>query len=204
MALIKDKAQRDCDRASGLIMGYMDGALSEEGSAWLKSHIDSCEKCRSDFAVYNTILNEFSEAEVILCAPEGFDEAVAVKLETAVDPVSKRRRDNIACAVWGILSVVLGLAALIVINRERVLALLEDSGIYAGLSAVLSAVAEFAAFAGRMLTDGAVYVGGLLADYRYFILAALAVAALAQYLIYMRKSGARLKEAYADKGQDKR
>jgi len=185
-------------------MGYMDGALSEEGSAWLKSHIDSCEKCRSDFAVYNTILNEFSEAEVILCAPEGFDEAVAVKLETAVDPVSKRRRDNIACAVWGILSVVLGLAALIVINRERVLALLEDSGIYAGLSAVLSAVAEFAAFAGRMLTDGAVYVGGLLADYRYFILAALAVAALAQYLIYMRKSGARLKEAYADKGQDKR
>ena len=205
MALVKNRAQRECDRASGLIMGYMDGALTEEDSAWLKAHIDSCGRCKSDFAVYNTILNEFSGAEVILCAPDGFDEAVAVKMEAAVEPAVKRARENAICAVWGAVSVLLGIAAVIFINRERVLAALSASGVYAGLAGIITAVADFAARAVNAVNSAAVYAGGMLTEYRYFIFAALAVAALAQYLIYVKRNGAvKLKTVYADKGRGKK
>lgn len=55
------------------MMKYMDSIITEQEATELRSHIEECEICKEDFIMYNHILEEFSNIDNIIEAPDDFE-----------------------------------------------------------------------------------------------------------------------------------
>lgn len=74
----------NCERANELIMKYMDGTITENEAIQLNLHINECQTCKEEFAVYDSILEEFESFKYVE-PPKGFDEAVMEKIHALPD-----------------------------------------------------------------------------------------------------------------------
>ena len=86
----------NCQEAETLMMGYMDGTLTEKQSELLHFHINNCSTCMEAFQIYDSLMNSFDEqkeAETIQ-APFGFESRVMERLKKEqavilISPVKK-------------------------------------------------------------------------------------------------------------------
>ena len=141
-----------CEKSNELMMRYMDGLLDAFDEMNLNKHIELCETCREDFAVYKEMLEGFSlndSALEITEAPEGFAAAVMERIEGMhiYFPAKVRNRgkaiDNTLAAIWGLAALVFAAGGVMFLLQEQIFAWLDQNG----LAAVASALEPFAAFA---------------------------------------------------------
>ena len=109
----------DCDKASDLMMKYMDGVLTDAEAVSLNRHIKICSQCEEDFLMYDSIMNNFSEGT--LSEPtEGFEGRVMALImqlpETEVKSVNRP-----LFGVLGVFSVLLSLGIILDMNKESLL-----------------------------------------------------------------------------------
>jgi len=135
----------NCSKADEYFMKYIDNCLSAQEAEQLHKHLLTCEKCRADFAVYDSIVSEFSGMEFIMEAPMGFEEAVMEKIKELPAPkaaVDKGINTLLTVIGIGFISV-LALGFIIFINRDIII---EMAGAYPQLAAYvafLNPVAEY-------------------------------------------------------------
>jgi hypothetical protein len=180
----------ECEKASGLMMQYMDKTLSEADAAKLNSHIKQCPACKEEFMVYDKILREFESTEVI-SAPDNFCEIVMEKIR-ALDfkrPVSTVK-DSMLCVIWGIFSVVLGLGLLASMYKDTVIEYLSSTGRFELFLKTLAPVSEYVnLFTGGLTSAFASLstgLGALVSPVRLVLLVIFAVLAGVQYVIYKK------------------
>ena len=112
----------DCKEADKLMMKYMDSVMTEAEALLLGTHIESCANCREAFAIYDMMMDDFSDLE-LMEAPEGFELEVMEKINElpTVSEKIMNNMDNANNLVWGTFSVLLGIATLITMNRDLIL-----------------------------------------------------------------------------------
>ena len=185
----------ECSRANELMMQYMDGTLSEANAAKLRKHIDHCEACSADFAVYDEIVGAFEICDETP-APDGFVEAVMTKV-SALESVSVKaagKADNILLTVWGIFTVLLGLGFALVLNREAISVFLAEQP---ALAVYMDTLAPIGVLVGDFVSGFAtaaealwVQTGAFLNGAKYFILGIAACLALTQVVLSLRERSA--------------
>ena len=147
-----------CEKSNDLMMRYMDGLLDAFDEMNLNKHIETCEACREDFAVYKDMLEGFNfNTMEITEAPEGFADAVLAQLEgvNIYFPEKVRNKgkifDNILFAVWGLLATTLAAGVLVYLFNEQIFAWLDQyapGGVSSALYPFAAFTADFGAAAG--------------------------------------------------------
>ena len=137
-----------CEKYGDLMMKYMDGLLDDFEQMNLNKHIEACEACREDFAIYQEMLTDFGTEEIIE-APEGFVAAVMEKVDDINLYFPKKVRDkgkildNVIFAVWGLMAVAFAAGAALFLSGDAIFGWLHTNG----LAAVAAAIQPFADFA---------------------------------------------------------
>lgn len=160
-----------CEKSGELMMRYMDGLLDDFDEMNLMKHIETCETCRADFAVYTEILQGFNlDSMEITEAPEDFAANVMSQIAdiNIYFPEKVRTKgvliDNILIALWGVLAAVFAAGLLMFLFHGQFFAWLDGQGLH-GLSAALlpfagfvtsfgAAAADFAQAAINLIVDG--------------------------------------------------
>lgn len=79
----------DCNRSNELISLSLDDMLTDQEQIELNEHLESCDQCKEDYTLYQSIqegLGEIEEVEL----PVGFHEELMGRIEkTSVDPVQE-------------------------------------------------------------------------------------------------------------------
>ncbi|MDR2648960.1 MAG: zf-HC2 domain-containing protein [Clostridiales bacterium] len=107
----------DCEKAGGLMMKYMDSALTDAEAVSLNRHIHVCAHCKEDFLAYDGIMDNFSEM-TLSEAPEGFEHRVMAiisrlpEMEVKPGPVY---------GILGVFSLLLSLGFILIMNKETML-----------------------------------------------------------------------------------
>ncbi|MDR1687577.1 MAG: zf-HC2 domain-containing protein [Clostridiales bacterium] len=180
----------ECEKASALMMQYMDKTLSEADAAKLNSHIKGCPVCKEEFMVYDKILREFETMEVI-SAPDDFCDTVMEKIR-ALDfkrPASTVK-DSMLCVIWGVFSVLLGLGLLASMYKDTVIEYLASTGRFDLFLKTLAPVTEYV----NLFTEGLTNtftslssgLSALVSPVRLTLLVIFAVLAGIQYVIYKK------------------
>ncbi|HML94610.1 MAG TPA: zf-HC2 domain-containing protein [Thermodesulfobacteriota bacterium] len=81
--------EMNCDKCSELLIEYMDGELSPEEAALVRSHVEACPECLREYEDYAEIRRTASEHAH---APELSPETVSALVRTAKDSVSRDRK----------------------------------------------------------------------------------------------------------------
>jgi len=138
-----------CEKSGELMMKYMDGLLDDFENMNLEKHIQCCETCREDFAVYKEMLEGFNHNNMeIIEAPEGFVEAVMVAVDGINLYFPKKVRDkgkildSLIFAAWGLLVGILVAGIMLFLYQEQIFAWLHANG----LSALAQGIYPFAIF----------------------------------------------------------
>ena len=79
----------NCEKCSELLLEYMDGELSPEETALVRSHIEACPECLSEYEDYAEIRRTASEHAG---APELSPEAISALARAAKESVSRDRK----------------------------------------------------------------------------------------------------------------
>lgn len=79
----------NCEKCGELLLEYMDGELSSEETALVRSHIEACPECLREYEDYAEIRRTASEHAA---APELSPETVSALARAAKESVSKGRR----------------------------------------------------------------------------------------------------------------
>lgn len=109
----------DCEKASDLMMKYMDGALTETEAVSLNRHVKACKRCEEDFLAYDSIMDNFSEM-ALSEPPEGFESRV-MAIVRQLPAVGIKSASRSLYGVLGVFSVLLGLGVLLNMAREPLL-----------------------------------------------------------------------------------
>jgi hypothetical protein len=182
-----------CEKYSELMMKYMDGLLDDFEQMNLGKHIEACEACREDFAIYQEMLVNFdSNSEEIIEAPEDFVASVMKKVEGINIYFPKKVRDkgkildNVIFALWGLMAAVFAVGVVLFFQGDAIF-----DWFYAnGMAAVAVAIQPFADFAvgfGGALeyytTTASGWFGANLSDFAIvFLLAFVGLVALQFYM----------------------
>ena len=175
----------NCSKADEYFMKYIDNCLTAGEAEKLHKHLSTCEKCKADFAIYDSIAGEFSDMEFIIEAPQGFEDKVMEKIKELPAPKAAFDRSvNTILTVIGIGFVsVLALGFIIFINRDIIIEIASRYPQLAGYVAFLGPVSEYVTnFMSNIWTVAAVFSStafDIVGSYKYVILvAALALLAI--------------------------
>jgi len=170
----------------------MDGNLDEDEAIELNKHISQCYACRQDFILYNSILDEFSNIENIISAPIGFEIQVMERINQLPDlykPLSQKN-ENILCKLWGSISVVAGIGAIITMNKEPLEHFIINNPYIYGYAKMFYPVQKYVVnlsiSINTFISSAVNVLNGYVSDLRYvsFIIFILLIAA--QYFIYKK------------------
>jgi len=200
-----------CEKSNELMMRYMDGLLDAFDEMNLTKHIETCEVCREDFAVYKEMLEGFDltdssdtadTADICLIeAPDGFEAAVMAQIQdiNIYFPEKVRNKgvilDNIIFVVWGLVVATFAAGLTLFLFNEQILAWLEYQGL-AGLATALYPVSNFViglgTTAGNFFANIANLVLGAIGQYWLAATVAVAgLAGLAALTLYLAPQSAR-------------
>ena len=175
----------NCSKADEYFMKYIDNCLTAQEAEKLHKHLSTCEKCKADFAVYDSIVSEFSDMEFIIEAPAGFEAGVMEKIQGLPAPKAAFDKSiNTVLTVIGIGFVsVLALGFIIFINRDIIIEMASVYPQLAGYVAFLGPVSEYvASFMGNIWNVALNFSSAafnFVSGYKYVILvAALALLAI--------------------------
>jgi len=194
-----------CEKANELMMKYMDGLLDDFEEMNLEKHIESCEACSEDFAVYKEMLADFNHNKLeIIEAPDNFAASVMEKIEDINIYFPKKIRDkgkvfdNVIFAVWGTLATVFALGAALYFYQDVLfnwLAENEANGLLTALAPIAAFVTEFGLTLGYYIVAATNVVGDAIRSYSLIFLAALVALVGIQLYIspkFMKKKGRKL------------
>jgi len=146
-----------CEKYSELMMKYMDGLLDDFEQMNLEKHIEACETCREDFAIYQEMLTGFEQNNVeIIEAPENFVASVMEKVDDINLYFPKQVRDkgkivdSIIFAVWAFFAATFAAGTLVFFQGDAILNWLFDSSLYA-IANVFQPIVNFATGFGQTL-----------------------------------------------------
>lgn len=136
----------DCKKANDLMMKFMDSELNEDDAFLLKEHVNNCHSCKEDFIIYNQILEEFSDLNNVISAPDDFEINVMSKINDLGNIYSNAeiRKDNVFCILWGLFSVFAGLGTMLVLYKESIINFLSGTPNMSKLIQYLEPVEVFA------------------------------------------------------------
>ncbi|MCL2572944.1 MAG: zf-HC2 domain-containing protein [Defluviitaleaceae bacterium] len=139
-----------CEKYGELMMKYMDGRLDDFEQMNLDKHMEACEACREDFAMYQEMLASFDHSnEEIIEAPEGFAAAVMEKVEdiNIYFPTKIRNDgkvlDSVIMAVWGFLVATFVMGSALLLYNEAIFEWLTANGLGV-IVAALQPIVDFA------------------------------------------------------------
>ena len=182
-----------CEKYGELMMKYMDGLLDDFDQMNLDKHIEACEACREDFAIYKEMLTGFdNNNEEIIEAPEGFVAAVMEKVEdiNLYFPKTVRDKgkvlDNVIFVVWGLLAAAFMAGGALFLQGEAIFGWLEANGLTA-IAAAIQPFANFAAGFGETLnyytTTASGWFGANISDFALLFLLAFVVLVGVQFFM---------------------
>ncbi|MCL2377276.1 MAG: zf-HC2 domain-containing protein, partial [Defluviitaleaceae bacterium] len=127
-----------CEKYSELMMKYMDGLLDDFEQMNLDKHIEACEACREDFAIYQEMLTSFDHNNMeIIEAPENFVASVMEKVDdiNLYFPQKVRDKgkvvDSIIFAVWAFLASAFVAGTVLFLQGEAIFGWLNANGLHA-------------------------------------------------------------------------
>ena len=193
-----------CERYSELMMKYMDGLLDDFENMNLERHIQACEACREDFAVYKELLEGFNHNNMeIIEAPEGFTRAVMAEIEgiNLYFPEKVRNKgkilDGVIFVLWGVLVGAFAVGTILFLHQEQIFAWLHGNN----LPALARAIYPFAVFvtgfgevAAQYLTGAAEWFSVGTRDYAVVFLLVFVVLAAALFQISPKPKYAKVKK----------
>ena len=179
----------ECEKAGGLMMKYMDGALTDAEAASLNRHVQACGNCMEDFVTYDGIISSFSEMQLTE-APEGFEyrvmDIISQLPEVAIKPVNRP-----LYGVLGIFTVLMGLGFVLVMNRDAMLGWVSGYPklvpLMNFLIPVSTAVNSISHQAAAFLSQVSSYLRQAGSSLNYVPLLLFGVLAAVQYVIYRRE-----------------
>ena len=138
-----------CEKYGQLMLEYMDGLLDDFNEMNLMKHIESCESCREDFAVYKEMLEGFGQDSVeIIEAPADFAAAVMKQVEgiNLYFPEKVRCKgkivDSVIFVIWGLLAATLVVGAVLFFYQYQIFTWMTANGL-GGVATALYPVANF-------------------------------------------------------------
>jgi anti-sigma factor RsiW len=180
----------ECEKASVLMMKYMDKTLSAQEAEALNRHIASCSACKEDIMVYDKIMSDFSEMELVE-PPENFTASVMAKIRLLPAPSSAA--DGMLGGVWAVFSVLMGLGFLLAMNKDGIMAWMAQ---YPQLSAALvymqplsESVSQISNAAITSLQTAFTQASSWMSSLRYGLLGIFSVLAIAQILMRRKERG---------------
>lgn len=183
----------DCNHAQKLMMKYMDGLLSSEEAEKLNAHIRICPNCRSEFFVYDSIMEN---AEMIahekITAPEGFEKAVIAKIQAEKAPEYVFQPKDSLHKIFSLVFIALfALSYVLFANRDAAIAFMYKNNILTGYLDKIVPSAGTGNFYIRHMSDiintVAEKADSLLSSMGIFILLLIIFFGFVQAAIYMRK-----------------
>ena len=139
-----------CEKYGDLMMKYMDGILDDFEQMNLDKHIEACEACREDFAIYQEMMTGFDyKNEEIIEAPENFVACLMEKVDDMNIYFPKKVRDrgrmldNAIFVIWGVMAAALAAGTALFLSGEAIFGWLQANG----LTAVTVFMQPFADFA---------------------------------------------------------
>jgi len=171
-----------CEKSNELMMRYMDGLLDDFDEMNLHKHLETCDACSEDFAVYTEMLMGFNHNNFeVVDAPEDFAANVMAQIDdiNLYFPEKVRNRGRVfdIClfALWGAMLAVITSAALIYGFNEQISTWLATNELHA-LYAAYAPVADFVVGFGTSLGAHAANVTDWTASMLYVYGVALGVA----------------------------
>lgn len=113
----------DCNKASKLMMKFMDNSLTDEENLLLEKHLEECVECKKDFSLYTEILEDFSTEILDIEVPENLEEMVMEKIEE-IEPryIDLKNRTNIFYYITaGLVSLLFSIGILVNMNKEIII-----------------------------------------------------------------------------------
>lgn len=181
----------DCNDAGELMMKYMDRVLTEAEASKLNLHLKECEACREDFLIYDGMMRDFDGLEIV-CAPEHFEAGVMARIAELppLNTANAYSLDAIACAVWGIFSVLMGAGFMLFLNQDTIITYLSGNPLYNGYIELLQPVLVYVTlFTENLVTvsrDFFTQTGEWISTFRYVLVFLFAVLTLMQVIIHKR------------------
>ena len=180
-----------CEKYSDLMMKYMDGLLDDFEQMNLDKHIEACEACREDFAIYQEMLTDFGNEEIIE-APESFVTSIMEKVEDINIYFPKKVRDkgkmldNVIFGVWCLMGIVFATGAALFLQGDAIFGWLYANGL-AALAIIIQPFADFASgFGGTVeyyTASASGWFGTNMADFAIvFLLAFVGLVAVQFYM----------------------
>ena len=122
----------DCKKAENLIMKYMDGQLSQNDAQLLNEHIKNCPKCKEEFLLFDSMMNEAAEiSKEVIRAPEGFEKAVMAKIHTQEEKqYAYGRNDRLRMACIGVVLLFLGAGYIFTVYKNAIIAKLYEYPVF--------------------------------------------------------------------------
>jgi len=192
-----------CEKYGDLMMKYMDGLLDDFEQMNLDKHMEACEVCREDFAIYQEMLTEFdSSIEEIIEAPDSFAASVMEKIDDINIYFPKKVRDKgklldgLIFAVWMLMATAFAGGTALYFQSDSIFNWMDANGLGVAI-AVLQPFADFAASFGMTLEQFVVtasgWLGANLADFSIMFLPTVLILVGVQF--YMSPKYAKV---YAD------
>ncbi len=181
----------DCSKIDELLMKHMDNILTKEETIILNTHLETCSHCREDFEIYDKINKEFSKIEIIN-APDDFEINVMAKINELPDESLKcsNRLETLTCWLWSSFSVLVGIAVMIVLNKNFIMNYLSSSNQFSGFYDLLSPVEDYVIeFSNNFVSIISSYITNIseyVSSARVVLLGILAILGVIQYIIYKR------------------
>ena len=146
-----------CEKYGELMMKYMDGLLDDFEQMNLDKHIEACEACREDFAIYQEMMAGFDHKnEEIIEAPENFVASVMEKVDDINIYFPKKVRDrgkildNAIFVIWGVMAVAFAVGTALFLSGEAIFGWLQANGL-AAVTIFMQPFADFATGFGMTL-----------------------------------------------------
>jgi hypothetical protein len=186
------KANKECERAHGLIMKYMDGELDESGAALLRDHASACADCKADFEIYDFISSELQDTG-LTPAPESFVVDVMKIVSGLPQPkqLISNSFDRIMRIALGLFSILFGIGFLLVLNRESIIDYLHGVPAFEGIMETAVPAAESLGAGVNELAGNAygAFINALefVSDYRYILAGGIILLVVMQVILYRKR-----------------
>lgn len=174
------------------MMKYMDSIITEQEATELRSHIEECEICKEDFIMYNHILEEFSNIDNIIEAPDDFELQVMAKIDK-LEPIyidCETKSESLLCALWGSFSVFAGIGTILIINKEAITNFIMKNPNFSAYADMLipveNYVEQFKVSLASIFTSLIESTSGYITSLKYVSLIAFILLMVAQYIIYKK------------------